>query len=104
MNRMFVAAISALILAMGFTSAAAEPLDDAVAAANRGDNATALRLLRPIADRGDAAAQYYLGVIYANGKGVPRDYAAAVTWYRKAADQDYDLAQVLLGAMYATGK
>src|ERR1700688_2179006 len=91
MNRMFIAAIAALILAMGFTAAAAEPVDDAVAAANRGDNATALRLLRPLADRGDAAAQYYLGLIYANGKGVQRDYAAAVTWYRKAADQDYDL-------------
>lgn len=104
MNRMFIAAITALILAMGFTSAAAEPVDDAVAAANRGDNATALRLLRPLADRGDAAAQYHLGLMYANGKGVPRDYAAAVTWYRKAADQDHDLAQVLLGAMYATGK
>jgi uncharacterized protein len=104
MNRMFIAAITALILAMGFTSAAAGPVDDAVAAANRGDNATALRLLRPLAERGDAAAQYCLGLMYANGKGVSRDYAAAVTWYRKAADQDYDHAQVLLGAMYATGK
>jgi len=79
MNRMFIAAITALILAIDFTSAAAEPVDDAAAAANRGDNATALRLLRPLADRGDAAAQYYLGLMYANGKGVPRDYAAAVS-------------------------
>jgi TPR repeat protein len=79
MNRMFIAAITALILAMGFTSAAAGPVDDAVVAANRGDNATALRLLRPLAERGDAAAQYCLGLMYANGKGVSRDYAAAVT-------------------------
>jgi hypothetical protein len=47
MNRRFIAAITALILAMDFASAA-EPVDDAVAAANRGDTATALGSCVPL--------------------------------------------------------
>jgi uncharacterized protein len=46
-----------------------------------------LRLLRPLAEQGVAPAQHDLGVMYANGQGVPQDYATAVSWYRKAAEQ-----------------
>ena len=42
--------------------------------------------------------------MYCNGQGVPRDYAAAVSWYRKAADQGDARAQFNLGAMYAKGQ
>ena len=42
--------------------------------------------------------------MYVDGKGVPQDYALAVTWYRKAADQGYEDAQFHLGLMYADGK
>jgi len=59
--------------------------EDGVAATLKGDYATAMRLWRPLADQGVASAQYNLGVMYANGQGVPQDYAAAVSWYRKAA-------------------
>ena len=41
--------------------------------------------------------------MYANGQGVPQDYALAVQWYRKAADQGYGVAQQDLGLMYANG-
>ena len=51
----------------------------------------------------DGAAQYNLGVIYANGQGVQRDDAAAVKWYRKAADQGLAEAQNNLGVIYAKG-
>ena len=54
-----------------------------------------------LADQGDAFAQYDLGVMYANGQGVPQDYAQAVAWYRKAADQGNAAAQTNLGVMYA---
>jgi hypothetical protein len=47
-------------------AAAAGPLDDAVAAHQRGDYATAVRLIRPLAEQGDAAAQYNLGDAYAH--------------------------------------
>ena len=41
--------------------------------------------------------------MYANGWGVPQDYAAAVGLYRKAADQGNGFGQVNLGSMYANG-
>jgi len=44
--------------------------------------------LRPLADQGNALAQLGLGGMYANGQGVPQDYAQAVIWYRKAAPDD----------------
>ena len=68
-------------------SAAAGPLEEADAALDKGDYATATRLLRPLAEQGIADAQYNLGVMYYNGWGVPQDYSAAVSWYRKAAEQ-----------------
>ncbi len=43
-----------------------------VAAAERGDFATALREWTPLAEQGDTIAQYNLGVIYEKGKGVPQ--------------------------------
>jgi TPR repeat protein len=42
-----------------------------------------------------------LGLLYENGRGVPQDYAAAVSWYRKAAEQGNAKAQFHLGLMYA---
>jgi len=49
----------------------------------KGDYETAMRVWRPLADQGDARAQFNLGVIYRDGQGVPQDYAAAVSCYRK---------------------
>jgi len=80
-------------------------LADADAAYKRGDYATALRLLRPLAELLDLAqAQSNLGVMYDEGHGVPQDDAEAVKWYRLAAEQGYADAQLNLGAKYAVGK
>ena len=56
------------------------------------------------AEAGDAEAQYNLGGMYANGRGVERDDAEAVKWYRFAAEQGDIRAQNDLGVMYATGE
>ncbi len=37
----------------------------------RGDYAMALRIFRQFADQGDATAQFNLGLMYGNGRGVP---------------------------------
>jgi TPR repeat protein len=58
---------------------------------------------RPLADQGNALAQFNLGLLYHEGRGVSQDYAQAVTWFRKAADQGDAEAQAALGAMYANG-
>ncbi|MBF0158421.1 MAG: sel1 repeat family protein [Magnetococcales bacterium] len=55
------------------------------------------------ANRGIALAQYMLGVIYDQGKGVPQDPAEAVKWFRMAAEQGYADAQFSLGGLYANG-
>lgn len=59
--------------------------------------------LRAQANQGDPAAQYQLGVVYDQGRGVPRNPAEASAWYRKAADQGYAAAQHRLGVMYQFG-
>ena len=51
------------------------------------DYATALRELRPLADQGNASAQFLLGGMYDEGNGVIQDYKETVKWYRMAADQ-----------------
>ena len=68
------------------------------------DQAEAVRWYRVVADHGDAYAQYNLGVMYAAGRGVPRDDAVAVQWYRLAADQGDADAQYNLGLMYTDGR
>ena len=99
-RRLFV-----LLLAVFLSgSAIAGPREDGLDAWLHDDYVTALRLLRPFADRGDATAQYFLGVMYSDGQGVPQDYAEAVRWYRKAADQGDKDAQFDLGLMYSNGR
>ena len=76
---------------------------EAYLAFERGDYETALREFRPLAEQGHANAQYNLGLMYDEGRGVPQDYAEAVKWYRKAAEQGTARAQANLGTMYANG-
>lgn len=59
---------------------------------------------RDLADRGDADAQFALGLKYGNGEGELQDFPQALQWYRKAADQNHALAQFNLGIMYAKGQ
>jgi len=82
----------------------ADQFEDSIAAYDRGDYATAVRLLRPLAEQGNAQAQNALGAMYYNGKGVVQDFKDAVKWYRLAAAQGYASAQLNLGAMYYEGK
>ena len=60
--------------------------------------------LRRAAEQSHAAAQVNLGVLYADGRGVPQDYGEAVRWWRLAADQGHADAQANLGTMYAFGR
>jgi TPR repeat protein/S1-C subfamily serine protease/uncharacterized protein YecT (DUF1311 family) len=83
---------------------AAGAFKDGLNASKRGDYATAMRIWRSLADQGDAAAQHNLGLMYANGQGVPQNYAAAVNWFRKAADQGDAKAQSNLGYAYLNGQ
>jgi TPR repeat protein len=59
---------------------------------------------RKAADKGDAKAQFNIGLMYANGDGVPQDDTQAVTWFRNAAGQGDAAAQLNLGVAYAQGQ
>ena len=69
----------------------------------RGNYATALSEWRPLAEQGDPSAQFYLGLLYEKGAGVPQDYTAARKWYEKAAVRGYAMAQINLGVLYRSG-
>ena len=56
------------------------------------------------AKAGDAASQEAVGLAYANGKGVTKDYAQAADWFRKAADQGFEKAQHNLAVCYENGQ
>ena len=84
-------------------STTAGPLDDATAAIRKGDYGMAHQILRPLADKGDALAQFNLGQMHARGLGVQRDYTEAIAWLRKAADQGLAIAQHYLGLAYTDG-
>ncbi len=78
--------------------------EDGIAAYERGDYATAFRLMKPLAEKGDARAQHNLGVMYDYGRGFPQDTTKALKWYRRAADQGIPDAQHNLGLMYYYGQ
>ena len=97
----------------------ADAFDDGVVAYERSDYATLLRPSRlataqgdaeaakwyqMAAEQGDSGAQYNLGVMYRDGRGVPQDYAEAGEWFLKAAEQGIAAAQFNIGVMYAGGE
>ncbi len=82
----------------------AGPFEDGLAAHESKDYATALKLWQPLAEQDDAKAQFNLGNMYENGRGVSQDAAEAVKWYRKAAGQGMAEAQYNLGNMYVKGE
>ena len=101
MTRAFKSIFATIILMLSFAPVAAGPLEDADAAYRSGDHATAQQLLQPLADQGDARAQYMLGDIYFSSsltcvQCVTRDFAEAMKWWRKASEQGDARAQYKL--------
>jgi uncharacterized protein len=95
----------AVIYLLGSGSfAAATPFDDASAAYERGEYAQAIKVFRQLAAQGHQWAQRRLGLIYAEGKGVPQDFTEAAKWYRLAAAQGNVPAQYSLGLAYEKGE
>jgi TPR repeat protein len=102
MNKLIHCLIAFAVLATAF-AAAAGPLEDGLAAYRAKDYAKALELWRPLADKGDATAQYQIATLYAEGKGVEQSDATAAEWYQKAAEQGSADAQYNLAVSYAEG-
>ena len=60
--------------------------------------------LRPLAQQGDATAQFKLGLLYEDGRGVAINYEEAAKWFRLAAEQGETQAQNSISFAYAKGK
>ena len=96
--------MTACVIAMFLDApASAGPLEDGSAAYHDKDYAKAAALWEPLAEKGDATAQYYLGSLFAEGKGVAPNDATAFQWFQRAANQGNAAAQYDVGASYAAG-
>ena len=82
----------------------ADDFQEGVSAIEKGDYKEAHKLWLSVAEQGDASAQFNLGLMYGNGKGVPQDYKEALRWNKLAAEQGIDKAQYNLGVMHAKGQ
>ncbi len=102
MRCLFLLGLAVLVLGAGY--AWASPYDDGIAALDRGDNAAAFALLRPLAALGDANAQFRLSLMYGAGRGVPKNDAEALQWLRLAAQRGSVEAQSNLGVAYGKGR
>ena len=91
-------------VASGPADAADSSFRKASKAYRRGDYATALAGFSALAERGNAEAQFRIGIMHDKGRGVPENDAEAIAWYRKAADRGHLEGQINLGVMYARGQ
>lgn len=94
----------AMIGCLGLFTISAEDFAAGLKAYENQDYSTALKEWRPLAEKGSAAAEFNLGLLYYDGRGVSQDYPEAARWFERSADQGYAKAQYNLGEMYAVGK
>ncbi|MGH8584589.1 MAG: tetratricopeptide repeat protein [Gammaproteobacteria bacterium] len=92
------------LLCLCFSITGYADLNSGVDAYKRGDYATALASLRPLAEQGNVDAQFHLGLMYANGHGVPEDRQRAAEWFDKAVGKFDASAPFNIGVMYYEGK
>src|SRR6202453_2791084 len=82
-----IALTASLVLAALTVTAVAGPVEDGNAAYQRGDYQTAVKVLQPLVDQGNADAQDILAIMYYVGQGVPQNRAEAIRLYRLPAQK-----------------
>jgi uncharacterized protein len=107
-GRPLLAASAAALFLLGANAVASAAPADVKAGVDRwmrGDYAGAVAQWRPLADAGNADAQFNLGQAYKLGRGVPANAGLAQSWYQKAARQGHEQAQVNVGLLlYNAGR
>src|SRR5690348_397369 len=97
MNRKHLVAAALAILAAA--PLGAQSVKSGIEAWQRSDYSGAVAIWRPLAEKGDADAQFNLGQAYRLGRGVPINLAAAKTWFERAAGQGHVDAETTLGLL-----
>ena len=100
--RFFAISFIALLLTLG--SATAGPLEKAVEIYQSKDYAGAYQAFKPLAEAGNAEAQYYLGGLYADGLGVAQNNDKGRHWLEVAVKNKHRGAAFFLGKMYLSGR
>ena len=97
MDRKHLVAASLAILAAAPLHA--QSVKSGIEAWQRADYSGAVAIWRPLAEKGDADAQFNLGQAYRLGRGVPTNLAAAKTWFERSASQGHMDAETTLGLL-----
>jgi hypothetical protein len=77
----------------------AQSVKAGIEAWQRADYSGAVAIWRPLAEKGDADAQFNLGQAYRLGRGVPINLALAKSWFGRAADAGHLDAETTLGLL-----
>jgi uncharacterized protein len=93
----YLVAVALLICTAG--SVSAQSVKAGIDAWQRSDYSAAVAIWRPLAEKGDADAEFNLGQAYRLGRGVPTNLAAAKTWFERAGSQGHVDAQTTLGLL-----
>src|SRR5690349_11509003 len=87
------------LLICAASSVSAQSVKAGIDAWQRSDYSGAVAIWRPIAEKGDADAQFNLGQAYRLGRGVQTNLATAKTWLERAGAQGHVDAQTTLGLL-----
>ena len=104
MTNKYLIALSFVIATAISNNVAAAGLDDAVEAMRAGDFAEAYCIIRPLAEHGDADAQYNIGWMYLNGYGLRVNDTYALEWWLRASKQGHIDASFSIGMLYSLGE
>ena len=91
--------VAALLVAAAAAPAPAQTVKAGIEAWQQADYSRAVTIWRPLAEKGNADAQFDLGEAYRLGRGVPINLGAATTWFERAAKQGHIDAQRILGLL-----
>ena len=97
-------ACSICLFLMSAVVAAQGILDEGQTAYDAGDYKTAIQKWEVLIRQGNPDGLYFLGVMYAQGKGVAQDKTRAFSLYAEAAQKNHIAAQYNIGMLYATGE
>ncbi len=95
--------LAAAMLALSTVSVMADAFSDGATAYKRGDYGRAINSWRSLANNNPTVQNNY-GVMYMNGRGVPRNYTTALQWFSRSAASGSSLGQNNLGGMYRDGR
>jgi uncharacterized protein len=96
-------AFAMLTFVFSCATATAGSFSEGLNAYETGDYSAALTIFTSLAEKGDALAQYTIGLMHHNGVGVLKDVHEAARWWRLSAEQGYSFAQSNLGHLHYHG-